>query len=88
MYSIRLLKGAVEELARLDRATGRRMMERLHWLAANAAAIRPEPLKGGLRGLYKLREGDYRIIYELLPQQRLILVHCIGHRREVYRRTK
>jgi len=44
----------------------------------------PEPLKGRLRGLYKLREGDYRIVYEILRRERVIIVHLIGHRREIY----
>ncbi|HMH44966.1 MAG TPA: type II toxin-antitoxin system RelE/ParE family toxin [Pyrinomonadaceae bacterium] len=35
--------------------------------------------------MYKLREGDYRIIYELLRSEEAIVVHLIGHRREVYK---
>jgi len=41
-----------------------------------------------LSGLYKLREGDYRIIYEIIRKENVILVHSIGHRREVYQRRK
>jgi len=36
--------------------------------------------------LYKLREGDHRIIYQILRKEKLILIHCIGHRKDVYRR--
>jgi len=38
-----------------------------------------------LRGLYKLREGDYRIAYEIFKAESLIIVHLIGHRREIYK---
>ncbi len=86
MYSVRILKAATRDLQRLDRAVARRIVRRLRWLAENLDAIRPIPLAGELSGLYKLREGDYRIIYEILHEERLILVHCIGHRREIYRK--
>jgi mRNA interferase RelE/StbE len=86
MYSVRILKAAVGDLQRLDRAVARRIVRRLQWLAENLDAIKPIPLAGELSGLYKLREGDYRIIYEILHEERLILVHCVGHRRDVYRK--
>jgi mRNA interferase RelE/StbE len=54
-------------------------------LAANVEAIRPDALAGDLAGLYKLRVGDYRIAYQLLRSEQVIVVHLIGHRREVYR---
>jgi mRNA-degrading endonuclease RelE of RelBE toxin-antitoxin system len=43
----------------------------------------PEPLHGDLAGLFKLREGDYRIIYQPLQRERLIVIHEIGHRRDI-----
>jgi mRNA interferase RelE/StbE len=63
-------------------------VRRLRWLTENLDNINPEPLKGRLRGLYKLREGDYRIAYEILRSERLIIVHLIGHRREIYKLKK
>lgn len=85
MYTIRLLKPASRGLARLDKAVATRVVRRLRWLAENLDSINPEPLKGRLQGLYKLREGDYRIAYEILRAERLIIVHLIGHRREIYK---
>jgi mRNA interferase RelE/StbE len=75
MYTIRLLKPASRGLERLDKAVATRVVRRLRWLAENLDSINPEPLKGRLRGLYKLREGDYRIAYEILRHERLIIVH-------------
>jgi len=49
-------------------------------------SIQPEPLKGSLVGLYKFRVGDYRVFYELLRTERILLIHAIGHRRDVYRK--
>jgi mRNA interferase RelE/StbE len=85
MYAIRLLKSASRELEGLDKGVATRIVRRLNWLAQNLDSINPEPLKGRLRGLYKLREGDYRIGYEILRGERVIIIHLIGHRREIYK---
>ena len=85
MYTVRILKDATRELERLDKSIGQRVVQRINWLAENFDKIRPLPLKGPLAGLYKLREGDYRIIYQPLQKEKTIFVHSIGHRRNVYR---
>ena len=85
-YRVRILKAASQELERLDKPIGRRIVQRINWLAANLDAIRLEALTGDLAELYKLRVGDYRVIYEVLWDEETIVIHAIGHRREVYRR--
>ena len=86
MYQIRVLEAAARELARLDRQTSRRVVKRIQWLAENLDDVKLVALTGDLAGLYKLRVGDYRVIYELLHDERTIVVHLVGHRREIYRR--
>lgn len=44
-----------------------------------------KPLLGELEGLTVARRGDYRIIYEILEEDQVVLVHRIQHRRDVYR---
>ncbi len=85
-YRIRILQAASHDLERLDKLAGRRIAQRIHWLAENLDAIRLEALTGDLAGLYKLRVGDYRVIYEVLWDEETIVIHAIGHRREIYRR--
>jgi len=87
-YTVRILKAASRELEKLDKSAGRRVIDRIRWLAENAGEAKLQALKGDLSGLYKLREGDYRIIYEIIRKENVILVHSIGHRREVYQRRK
>jgi len=86
MYDIRILEDASRELARLDKGVGRRIVERVNWLAVNLGDIRPEALSGALVGLYKLRVGDYRVIYEIVRKEKTIVIHTIGHRRQIYRK--
>jgi len=85
MYSVRILKAATIELKQLDKPVGLRIVKRINWLAENCDAINHQSLKGDLAGLYKLREGDYRIIYQVLRKEKVVLIHSIGHRREIYR---
>ncbi len=85
-YHVRILPAASRDLERLDKPMGRRIVQRIQWLAENLEAIRLEALGGDLAGLYKLRVGDYRVIYEVLWQEETIVIHAIGHRREIYRK--
>jgi mRNA interferase RelE/StbE len=85
VYSIRLLKAATRDLQKLDRTVAKAILGRLEWLSKNLQDTKLFPLKGDLRGLYKLREGSYRIIFEILHEDRIIMVHFIGHRRDVYK---
>jgi mRNA interferase RelE/StbE len=86
MYRVRLLDAASKDLARLDKPVGRRIVERMHWLAENLKDTNLEALTGDLEGLFKLRVGDHRVVHELIHDEELIIVHTIGHRREVYRK--
>ena len=86
MHRIRILDTATRELAQLDKPVGRRIVERIRWLAANLDQIKPEALTGNLAGLYKLSAGDYRVVYEIVHDEQTVVIHAIGHRREIYRR--
>lgn len=86
MYRIRILETAADELSRLDAPVSRRIIDRINWLAANLDATRLEALTGELAGLYKLRVGDYRVVYQVLHEEQAVVIHAIGHRREIYRK--
>ncbi|MGH6631056.1 MAG: type II toxin-antitoxin system RelE family toxin [Burkholderiales bacterium] len=88
MFTPRILKPVSRELKRIDPPIAQRLVDRIRWLAENFERITSDPLKGNLAGFFKLREGDYRIIYEVLRKERLIIVHHIGHRSEIYKRGK
>jgi mRNA interferase RelE/StbE len=45
-----------------------------------------KPLRGELEGLCSARRGDFRIIYEIDDEDRIVLIHRTAHRREAYRR--
>lgn len=73
------------DLDRLDRAVAVRILRKIEKaLAAEEGA--GEPLAGEFAGLYRLRAGDYRVIYDRTSTGYLVL--RIGHRGEVYRRGR
>jgi mRNA interferase RelE/StbE len=86
MYQIHILDAASRELARLDKPIARRIVSRIRWLADNVENIQPDALTGNLAGFFKLRVGDYHIVYEILGPEQSIIIHLIGHRREIYRK--
>ena len=44
-----------------------------------------KPLVGDLAGLWSARRGDYRVVYEIDDDTDTVIVHCVQHRRDVYR---
>ena len=83
-YSIRIRGSARREIAQLPREAKERVIAAIDALGEQPLA--GSPLKGGLRGLRRQRVGDYRILYELLDDELVILVVRVAHRRESYRR--
>jgi mRNA interferase RelE/StbE len=85
MYEIRILDEAVRDLKRLDKPVGRRIVQQINWLAENLDNIQRERLTGDLSEFYKFRVGAYRVLYQVLEDEAILVIHQIGHRREIYR---
>ncbi|MEK7795499.1 MAG: type II toxin-antitoxin system RelE/ParE family toxin [Candidatus Hydrogenedentota bacterium] len=84
-YAVRIVPSAAKELERLSFENQRRIDSRISDLASNPRSPGSTPLKGGMRGLWRTRVGDYRIIYEIRDSELVVVVAKIGHRREIYR---
>lgn len=55
-------------------------------LASNPRPTGTKLLTGGHEGTWRLRVGDYRVLYRIEDDRLLVLVIRLGHRREVYRK--
>jgi mRNA interferase RelE/StbE len=84
MYQAVILPKALDNLSKLDKTTSKRIVERIEWLSENTNAISPLPLKSKLSGFFKLRVGDWRVIYEINHKEKTLYIHKVGHRREIY----
>ena len=82
-FSIRIKGSAAKELKRIDRSARSRVVAHIDRLAENPHL--GTTLKGDLRGLRRIRVGDYRVIYEVQDSVLIVLVVRIGHRRDAYR---
>ena len=85
MVRIRLTDEALDDLARLDKASAQRVLRRIRWLSDNAELARRDALTGSLSGYFKLRAGDYRVLYVVDTAADEIIVRAVGHRSSVYR---
>lgn len=85
-YSIRIKGSAAKELAKVANPDRLRIVNAIDRLAENP--FLGSVLKGELRGLRRLRLGDYRVLYEIRNDELVVLVVRIAHRREVYRRRR
>ena len=82
-YRLTLRQSAVNELESLPHRDLARVMSRIKVLADNPRPPGCEKLSGQER--YRVRQGDYRILYEVSDSDQVVTVVKIGHRREVYR---
>ncbi|HEX6383452.1 MAG TPA: type II toxin-antitoxin system RelE/ParE family toxin [Anaerolineae bacterium] len=86
MVRVEFTAQAEDDLAKIDKSVGQRVLKKLRWLAENFDAVPRESLSGQWQGVFKLRVGDYRVLYTISGDgSRLITVHFVRHRREVYK---
>jgi mRNA interferase RelE/StbE len=77
-------RAAARQIEALDRTTQARIISRLETLEEEPRPPTAKKLKGE-HGTWRVRVGDYRIVYTIEDNRLLILVVKVGHRREVYR---
>jgi len=82
-YTVSILRRAQKELQRLPSEDYERVREAMRALAHN-----PRPagcLALTSRAGWRIRVGDYRVIYEIYDAPRTVTILHVGHRRDVYR---
>jgi mRNA interferase RelE/StbE len=82
-YAVFLKRSAEKELEILPQDIQQRIIKRLLSLKEDPRPRGVKKLLGGER--YRLRVGDYRVLYTIDDYRHLIEVSAVGHRREVYR---
>jgi mRNA interferase RelE/StbE len=83
-YRIEFTPKADKQFRALEKSTQMRLARRINALAENP---RPQGVKKleGEKDFYRIRAGDYRIVYQILDKRLLVLILRLGHRSEVYR---
>lgn len=83
-YRIEIKDSAAKSLKGLPSEQQRRIRLKINLLAENPYSPSTRKLKGE-ESVYRLRVGDYRVVYEVLEQTITVLVLRIGHRKDIYR---
>ncbi len=85
MYKLDFTDEGKSALALLDKTVAQMILDKLKWFLQNIEAANFKPLEGNLSGMYRLRVGDWRVIYEINHNDKVVTVHKVGHRREIYK---
>ncbi|MCP9809703.1 type II toxin-antitoxin system RelE/ParE family toxin [Cyanobium sp. HWJ4-Hawea] len=84
-YSLSIKSSAAKELQAVSgKATLARLIEKIRSLATHPRPLGSEKL-AGRPNLYRVRQGNYRVIYSVDDEMRVVDVVKVGHRRDVYR---
>lgn len=82
MYSLIFKKASEKFLKKLDQESQKRIFKKLKQLKNNPEL--GKPLIGNLSGLWSLRIGKYRVIYQIFQERLIIIILDIGHRKNIY----
>jgi mRNA interferase RelE/StbE len=91
MYQIVFLPDAEDSFKKLTKPIQQRISSKIDWLAENADNMIHHHLSSlpeDLRGLCRIRIGDYRILYWIYVDNKIIKIYEIEHRSTVYRFLK
>jgi mRNA interferase RelE/StbE len=82
-YRLSIKPSAAKEIEALPKNDRVRVIKRIKSLAENPRPPGSEKLSGNDK--YRVRQGQYRIVYSVSDQELIVLVVKVAHRREVYR---
>ncbi|MGH9341023.1 MAG: type II toxin-antitoxin system RelE family toxin [Acidobacteriota bacterium] len=82
-YSVRIKQSAAKELEAIPLKDRKRIVSRIEQLRADPRPPGCEKLSG--EDKYRIRQGAYRILYEILDRELIVTVVRVGNRRDVYR---
>jgi len=84
-YTIEIARPAQRQLKKLDAPTRKKISQRIDRLAMDPRPPGAVKLTDVSPPIYRIRDGQYRILYTIDDDKLIVLVVRIGHRSEVYR---
>lgn len=86
LYAIEFAPRTEDQLEIIPKTIRKQVLDRIEKLKKNPRPANVEPLHGSDSGLFRIRQGDYRIVYSIQDNKLLILVVRVVHRKEVYKK--
>ena len=86
MYTLEFVPSAVKELAKIDKVHQKQIKTKLQLLCKDPEFLQNniKALKAEYSGMFRLRVGTYRVVFQVKDKEIVILVLRIGHRKDVY----
>lgn len=85
-YKVSISKRAVKQIAKLDKKDAKRILDHLEEIdGIEDPRTKGKALTGTLRGLWRYRVGDYRIICDIRDNEMVVVAVSVAHRRDIYR---
>ncbi|MDP2388518.1 MAG: type II toxin-antitoxin system RelE/ParE family toxin [Bacteroidota bacterium] len=84
MYKIEITKHALKEILSLPTKTSKLISKTIENLASNPRPQGCKKLKGEKEYLWRVRVGDYRVIYDIQDKVEIIEIRKVGHRKHIY----
>lgn len=85
-YTVEISSAVVKALRTLDTPQRLRVVGAIELLRVDPRPPRAKMLRGGERGRWRVRVGDYRVVYTIEDARLIVLVLRVAHRRELYDR--
>lgn len=83
-YKIEIKRSAAKELAKIEKKDRVRIIERIRALSLNPRPPQAKKLSGEEK--YRLRQGNYRVLYQIFDDVITVVVVRVAHRREAYKK--
>lgn len=84
MYKVEYSKEIEKDLSKLPKEDASRILSKLAGLSKDPRPPRAIALQGSLNGLYRIRSGNYRIVYSIFDHKLLVMIVRVAHRNRVY----
>lgn len=84
MYKIEYVESVKADLASVSKTNKEQIRKAIEKKLATNPIEFGKPLQYSLKGLRRLRVGDYRVVFSIEEQNKVVLIVKIGHRKEVY----
>ena len=84
-YSVEIKKSAAKEIAKLQKPVLKRVLEKIQALASEPRPAGCKKLSGDEK--YRVRVGDYRILYKIEDDVLIVYVVKVGHRQSIYEKS-
>jgi mRNA interferase RelE/StbE len=84
-YQVHLSAKSQRDIKKLDSTIRPRIIKAITKLSKNRTPQQFKPLMGKDIAQFRIRIGDYRILYDVYDYDKTVLIICIGHRKDIYR---